>query len=112
MPQRKRAMQVQEETCEPSDSSAEESDEYTFGVGKTPTVDLKINGKTAKFFVDTGASINILDEKTAKQLLLQLEETQAKVHACNGIGLIRIRFGNKTVSLVSRERDLDHVSVM
>ena len=78
---RRRAMQVTEETVQHTDSSAEDSDEYTFGVGKTPTVELEINGKTAKFFVDTGASINILDEKTAKQLMLKLEPTQAKVHA-------------------------------
>ena len=83
--QRSRAMQVQEEARpsnvdSESDTDTDDSD-YTFSVGKTPTVDVAVNGKCVKFFVDTGASVNILDEKTANSLVLPLSHTQAKVHA-------------------------------
>ena len=77
----RRAMQVQDGARPDVDTDTDSDSDYTFSVGKTPTVELCVNGKTAKFFVDTGASVNILDEKTAKQLDLQLESTQARVHA-------------------------------
>ena len=64
-----------------AESNTDTEEEYCFGVGKTPTVDVQIKSKNVKFFVDTGASINIIDEKTAKCLDLNLEETKAKIHA-------------------------------
>ena len=81
--QRRRAMQVQQEARPDllSDSNTDTDSDYTFSVGKTPTVELSVNGETVKFFIDTGASVNILDDKTAKTLALQLEPTQARVHA-------------------------------
>ena len=79
--QHRQAMQIQEGARLDDSSTDSDSSDYTFSVGKTPTVDLSVNGKTVKFFVDTGASVNILDEKTAKRLDLHLEETQARVHA-------------------------------
>ncbi|GAB1600597.1 hypothetical protein Ahia01_000337700 [Argonauta hians] len=55
--------------------------EYCFGVGKTPTVEINLNRKKVKFFVDTGASVNVIDEATAKSINAQMKPTQVKIHA-------------------------------
>ena len=73
-------MQVSEEQPQPQIASDSDED-YCFGVGKTPTVSVKLNSKTVEIFVDTGASVNIIDHKTARELDLELEPTQAKIRA-------------------------------
>ena len=54
------------------DSSGEsDHGEYVFGVkngNKTPCVDINLSGEQVPFFIDTGASVNILDERSFKNL--------------------------------------------
>ena len=82
-PQSRRVRQVTQDSGATScpDAALESDDDYCFGVGKTPTVDLTVNKKTVKFFIDTGASVNIIDGETAQKLSLQPEPTQAKIYA-------------------------------
>ena len=77
---------------EVKDESTENSeDEYVFGVGcqrATPQVEVKVNGQTMLCFVDTGASVNVIDNKTYKTLFksdsgIELEKTSVKMYAYN-----------------------------
>ena len=70
-------------------ADSDSGDEYVFGVGSksaTPQVDVKINGQRVFCFVDTGASVNIIDKKTFDILCksgcgLELEKTNVKIFA-------------------------------
>ena len=44
-------------------------------VGHAPVVRIQLNGKTYHFLIDTGASINVLDEKLVEKLADQFSET-------------------------------------
>ena len=58
----------------PSRNNSSSDEEYCYGVnfvGKTnnlPTTEVKIKKNKRKLLLDTGASVNILDEKTYKDV--------------------------------------------
>ena len=80
-----RVMKVVEEV--PEDTSDSDSDaEYVFGVGSktaTPAVDIELSGETFPFFIDTGASVNIVNKETYKKLegKLKLEQSRTNIYA-------------------------------
>ena len=84
-PQRKgkhRVNLVEEVPCDTSDSDSEA--EYVFGVGSktaTPAVDIDISGETFPFFIDTGASVNIVNKETYKKLGCKLEQSRTNIYA-------------------------------
>ena len=63
---------VQTAEDKPQSSSESSESDYCYAVNtnynKAPTTKLKINGKNVKFAVDTGSTINVIDENTFKQL--------------------------------------------
>ena len=69
------------------DSDEGDSDaEYVFGVGpksSTPTVNISLHesGEIFPFFIDTGASVNIINEKTFKKLGCSLEQSNTNIYA-------------------------------
>ena len=71
----------------PHDSDEGDSDaEYVFGVGpksSTPSVNISLDksGEIFPFFIDTGASVNIIDEKTFKKLDCSLEKSHTNIFA-------------------------------
>ena len=78
------------QTAEDKLQSSSESDEsdYCYAVNtnynKATTTKLKINGKNVKFTVDTGSTINIIDENTFKQLQnINLQETHVRAYPFN-----------------------------
>lgn len=58
----------------PEESEDSSEDEYTYGINvvgkqnKVPTTQIKINNATCKLLIDTGASVNILDDETYKNI--------------------------------------------
>ena len=78
-------VEVQDESTD-SDSQ----DEYVFGVGSqrtTPQVEVKINGGTVLCYLDTGASVNVMDSTTFHKMKnegrVELEKTSVKIYAYN-----------------------------
>ncbi|MCG8046748.1 MAG: aspartyl protease family protein, partial [Candidatus Thiodiazotropha endolucinida] len=78
---------VDESSCDTSDSN----DDYMFGIqeqenvnsvkSKQPSLNVTINGLNVRMLVDTGSSINVLDENTYKkfQVKPKLSKTDTKV---------------------------------
>ena len=70
-----------------SDTSISSDEEYVFGVSMKSSVIPKVNvdlfGESVPFLIDTGASVNILDEQTFKQLTptCTLQPTSTSIYA-------------------------------
>ena len=74
-----------------TDEDDESSDECAFGIqakvtkihNKLPYYDITINGKKTKILIDTGSSINIIDEDTLGKINLKpkLDEPKTKAYA-------------------------------
>ena len=99
----RRAMQVQEECTTAQAKELSDEEDYCFGVGKTPKVSVKVNDKEVSFFVDTGSSVNIIDEKTAKELSLKLESTNAKIRAYGATQTLEVA-GKVTASIQFKDQ--------
>ena len=81
-----RPVQTEEDKLQSSSESSES--DYCYAVNtnynKAPTTKLKINGKNVKFTVDTGSTINIIDENTFKQLQnINLQKTHVRAYPFN-----------------------------
>ena len=79
---------VQTAEDKPQSSSESCESDYCYAVNtnysKAPTTKLKINGKNVKFTVDTGSTINIIDENTFKQLQnINLQKTHVRAYPFN-----------------------------
>ena len=110
---RNRAKVMQVEVQNEFTDSENSEDEYVFGVGSqqaTPQVDVKVNGQTVLCYVDTGASVNVIDNKTFKSLNksdsgIELEKTSVKIYAYNSntalpvIGVFNAKTEYKDTSL-------------
>src|SRR5208282_2445659 len=79
--------------------NADESDEYVFRIGATsghgttqPRIDVIIEGTVMNLILDTGASVNILDESAFKSLKNKpkLNRQNAKIYAygCHPISIL------------------------
>ena len=71
-----------------NDNESSDSDNYCYSVNNTkaqnPYTKLKINNRNVKFTVDTGSSINIIDQQTFEQLEhYTLSKTNIKAYAFN-----------------------------
>ena len=80
-----RVMKVDAPTLRESDEGDSDA-EYVFGVGpksSTPSVDINLHesGEIFPFFIDTGASVNIVDEKTYKKLGCSLVKSHTNIYA-------------------------------
>ena len=81
-----RPVQTAEDKLQSSSESSES--DYCYAVNtnynKAPTTKLKINGKNVKFTVDTGSTINIIDENTFRQLQnINLQKTHVRAYPFN-----------------------------
>ena len=84
--ERCRVMKVNELSAPHADDEGDSDAEYVFGVGpksSTPSVNINLHdsGETFPFFIDTGASVNVIDEKTFKKLGCSLEHTNTNIYA-------------------------------
>ena len=71
-PRRRPANVMNIQCCDDQSSD----DEYIFGVrssDKTPCIILTLSSKTVPFFVDTGASVNVIDEQSFKSMNMNIE---------------------------------------
>ena len=94
-------------------SESDSEKEYAFGVSSktgTPKIQVEIEGQNVLCIVDTGASVNVMDEKTFKDIqkagcTLKLEATNVKIYAygsnsalpVTGTLKAEIAHGDKTV---------------
>lgn len=77
-----RVMKV-DQVSQPPDTDDSEA-EYIFGVGpktSTPSVGIDIHGEIFPFFIDTGASVNIIDHKTFEKLGCKLDMSHTNIFA-------------------------------
>ena len=111
---RAKVMQVFRKTESESESSETSEDEYVFGVGShraTPQVEVKVNGQSIHCYVDTGASVDIIDSKTFGTLCqsesrIELEKTNVKIYAYNsnsalpvkGVWNAKLQYKDETVN--------------
>ena len=67
------------------DDDLSDSDrEYTLAVqsdGKVPKIKVKVDTKPIEFVIDSGASVNIIDELTYRKLGVPLSESKIKLYA-------------------------------
>jgi hypothetical protein len=102
-------------SCHPTTRTAQSI--YFFSVSQIPVVEGKINGKTAYFIVDTGASCSILNESVSKHFgfktMIMVDE---HLMGLNGTAKIKtaydysINLGPLTIkSLLFRTRKIDEL---
>ncbi|KAK7111230.1 hypothetical protein V1264_010901 [Littorina saxatilis] len=79
------AASVKNIQCHTQDTEQSSSDEeYIFGVtgnSKTPRVDISLSGELVPFFIDTGASVNVIDEQSFKNLHINVVPSTTTIFA-------------------------------
>ncbi|CAB4042630.1 Transposon Ty3-I Gag-Pol poly, partial [Paramuricea clavata] len=91
-----------------NDNESSDSDNYCYSVNNTKAQNsytkLKINNRDVKFTVDTGSSINIIDQQTFEQLgHYTLSKTNIKAYAFNPNVPVKMN-GKFTTIVVSRRK--------
>ncbi|KAL8605547.1 hypothetical protein ACOMHN_031484 [Nucella lapillus] len=82
-PYHKNAASIKTITHDVEDDSDASDEEYVFGVKgniKTPYVDLELAGESVPFLIDTGASVNVIDEHSHKNILNTCTLTPSSTH--------------------------------
>ena len=69
--------------CDVSENSS--SDEFVFGIGdkeKSPSIEVKIEGRPCKLLIDSGATVNCLDRKTFESICpnAALQKSKSKIY--------------------------------
>ncbi|CAB4000606.1 PREDICTED: uncharacterized protein LOC107336737 [Paramuricea clavata] len=86
-----------------SDNESSDSDNYCYSVNDTktqnPYTKLKINNRNVKFTVDTGSSINIIDQQTFEQT-----KTNIKAYAFNSN--VPVKMNGKFTTIVESRRKI------
>ena len=92
-------------------SSDSEQSEHAFGVlsvtNKTPKVNLQMYGESVPFFIDTGASVNILDNESFKNLnapALKIKPTSINIFAYGRSAPLTVRGTFKTTVSYKKNR--------
>ena len=92
-----------------NDNESSDSDNYCYSVNNTkaqnPYTKLKINNRNVKFTVDTGSSINIIDQQTFEQLgHYTLSKTNIKAYAFNSN--VPVKMNGKFTTIVESRRKI------
>ena len=92
-----------------NDNESSDSDNYCYSVNNTkaqnPYTKLKINNRNVKFTVDTGSSINIIDQQAFEQLgHYTLSKTNIKAYAFNSN--VPVKMNGKFTTIVESRRKI------
>ena len=92
-PNKQKVLKIDEEDYQrdaiKSKDSESSDDEYTFTVSTQavnrdrPEIYAKVNGKGFKFIVDTGASMNIVNDEVASQIAAKVRQCSTKLITFN-----------------------------
>ena len=91
-----------------NDSESGDSDKYCYAVKnkdrRNPVTKLMINNRNVKFTVDTGSSINVIDQETFNKLgKIKLAKTNIKAYAFNSTDPVKMT-GKFTTTVESRRK--------